>query len=89
VDEVDPLTVDRGGELLEAVDVGLVDPPIVGVQPEADDVPEAPEGGALLLSDAGDLVGEAGAAEPLGQVFERVVGDVDAERFGLTHQGEG
>ena len=85
VEEVDVLPFDRCGELLVAVQAGLVNPPIVGVQPVADDLLEVAEGNALLPADARDLARKPGPSQAFGQVGKDVVRHVDPERFEIRH----
>ena len=70
VQEVNPLAIDRGDELFVAVQPGLVNPPVVGIQPVADDLPEIVQGDALLPADARDLVGKPRPPQAFGQVGE-------------------
>jgi len=79
--EVDALALDRRDELLVAVQPGFVGPPVVAVQPVADDLLQIAEGHALFPADARDLVRKPRPPQALGQVGEDVVRYLDPERF--------
>jgi hypothetical protein len=79
VQEVNPLAVYRGGELLIAVEPGLVELRVVGVKPVPDDMPEVVERDALPPADPRDLVGEPSPPQPFGKIGEDVSRDIDVE----------
>ena len=94
VDEVDVEAVDAGLELLEPVEPPLLFPPVELVTPVLDELPKVGLVHPEPPSDTLGLVGHAGAREPLLQVGEHAVGDVDGERFdrgadGLSRGGAG
>ena len=93
VHEVDVLAVDRRREVRVGVEPGLDGPPVELAAPALDELAEVAAGDAVLparLDDAADrqplelrrrqLVGEAGLGEPVEQVVEIGLRDVDAER---------
>jgi hypothetical protein len=79
--EVDPLAIDRRDELPVAVEAGLVESPVVIVEPVADDLPQTVQGHALLPADAFDVVREPRPSQTLGQVGQHVLRYVDHERL--------
>ena len=81
VQAVDPLAIDGRDELLVAVQAGLVDPPVVGVKPVADDLPEMVQGHALLPAEAGDLIRKPRPSQTFGQVGQNVRRHIDQERL--------
>ena len=68
VQEVDVLPVDLGGELRVGVELGLPGAPVVTVSPVLDEFLHPLQAHAVVRPGAGDLVGPAGALEPLLQV---------------------
>jgi hypothetical protein len=54
--EVDPLAVDRRHELPVAVQPGLVNAPVIGLKPVADDLPQIVQGETLPPAHASDLI---------------------------------
>jgi hypothetical protein len=84
MDEVDPLAIDGGGELGVPVEPGLPGPPVVPVGPVAGQLLQVPEGHAAGPAHAGQLVRPAGPGQPLAQVVQLGLGDLDAERADLT-----
>ena len=80
VREVDVGPVDGGGELRELVEPGLLLAPVVAVGPVGGQLLEVTEGDAAGPPDAGQLVGPAGAVQPVAQVVQVGLGDVDPER---------
>ena len=95
VHEVDVEAVDAGLELVEPVEPPLLGPPVELVAPVLDELPQVGLVHPELPPDALGLVGHAGAREPLLQVGQHVVGDVDGERLdgvaggGLVRCGAG
>src|SRR5438034_9421172 len=79
VDEVDVLAVDRGGEVWKLVEVGFVLAPVVAGAPVFGQLLEPGKWEAVVPPGVGDLIGPTGAGEPVGQVVEVGLGDVDAE----------
>src|SRR4029453_17993467 len=89
VEEVDVLPVDGGDELGEPVEPGLLLAPVVAVGPvggQRFQVAARPPAGP---ADPGQLVGPAGAVQPLAQVVQVGLGDVDPERPDLGARGVG
>jgi len=89
VQEVDGLAVDLGGELGQGVEPGLLGPPVEPVLPVAGQLPQVAgrDPGPPVV--AVRPVGPAGAGQPLAQVVQVAVGDVDAERPDLGVCGRG
>src|ERR1700722_16903427 len=83
--EVDPLAIDGREKLLVAVQAGLVDPPVVGVEPVADDLPEIVQGHALPPADAGDLIRTPRPSQAFGQVGQHARRYIDHERLQSCH----
>ena len=79
VQEVDDLTVDHGGELGEPVEPRFVRSPVVVGAPVLGQLLQVSERHAPAPSHARQLVGPAGAGEPVPQVIEVRLGDVDPE----------
>jgi hypothetical protein len=78
--EVHAGTVDGGGELRVLVELGLVLAPVVAVAPVGGELLEVAERHAAAPADVGQLVGPAGTVQPLAQVVQVGLGDVDPER---------
>src|SRR5262249_1182134 len=73
-----------GGELGELVQAGLVLAPVVGRPPVLGELLQVAEGHPAGPADARQLVGPAGARQPVPQVVELCLGDVDRERPNLV-----
>src|SRR4029453_16400473 len=71
---------DGGGELRVLVEAGFLLAPVVAVGPVAGQLLQVGERHAAAPADAGQLVGPAGAAQPVAQVVQVGLGDVDPER---------
>jgi hypothetical protein len=80
VEEVDRLAVDGGGELRVLVQPRLVLAPVVAVTPVGGQLLEIVERHPAAPADPGQLVGPAGTGQPVAQVVEVGLGDVDPER---------
>src|SRR5215211_1437402 len=92
VREVDGLAVDGGGELRDLVELGLPGPPVVVVAPVVDQVLDIAEGDAVVPAGGdraglgtagvqrGELVGPAGPGQPLGQIIQIGLRDLDPKR---------
>ena len=78
--EVHVLAVDDGGELGELVQPGLLGPPVVLGAPVGGQVVQVAKRYPGFPAGAGQLVGPAGAGEPVSQVVQVGLGDVDPER---------
>jgi len=94
IDEVEGLPVDRGRELRVPVEPGLPETPVVPRSPVLRQVPNVAERHAVLVADPGQLVGPAGASEPIVQVVEVRLRDLHPERkdplvraIGVVHRG--
>jgi len=79
VDQVDLQASDLGAELLELVQAGLVRAPVVAIAPVGDELSYVGEVRAVSPSRARHLVRKARARQPLPQIGEVGVGDVDAK----------
>jgi hypothetical protein len=78
VQEVDVLPVDRGRELRDLVQALLDGPPVELVAPAAHQLTHRVHADAVVAARR-ELLGVAGAGEPVGEVVEVGLGDVDAE----------
>ena len=85
VDEVDPLAVGLGDELRQLVELGLAGAPVEFLAPVARQALQVLARDAPAPADARGLAGPAGAREPVAEVLELGVGDVDAERADVGH----
>jgi hypothetical protein len=85
VDEVEVDPVERHPELSERVQLRLLRPPVEAVSPALRQAPHEREARAVLPPRPGDLVGPPGARQPLPQVVQHVV--VDIETVGLRLRG--
>ena len=88
VEEVDVLAVDLGRELRMGVDPGLGRPPVVLAPPVVVERSDVRLLDAVVYI-AGELVGPAGAVEPIAQVVEVGLGDVELERSDRGVDGVG
>jgi hypothetical protein len=70
MDVVNAEAVDFRAELGEAIDLGLVRPPVVVRPPILDELPQVGEIGAVLPSGIGHFVGKARARQALAEVFQ-------------------
>ena len=84
VEEVDVLAVDLGRELGERVDPGLGRAPVVLVDPVVVERPDVRLLDAVVDIVAGELVGPARAAEPVLEVVEVGLRDVEGEGADLV-----
>src|SRR4029453_4780482 len=87
MDEVDRLPVDLGAEGVELVEPRLVHAPVVVVTPMVGELPQVVDRDPVLPAGPLDLVGEAGAREPVVQVLEDRVIDPNLERPDLLAHG--
>ncbi len=88
---VDEMEVDAGhlrDELAERVEPGLVRAPVVAVLPVGDELLHVGEAGAIGPLLPGSLIRPAHAGQPLAQVGERRLRDVDAKGV-RRHQNTG
>ncbi len=79
VHEVDRLPVDRGAEVLELVEPGLLRAPVVVVAPGVDELAQVVDRDAVLPAGVLDLVRQARLFEPPPQVVQDGVVDLDVE----------
>jgi hypothetical protein len=77
---VDVLAVDLGGELGVPVELGLPRSPVVAGLPVVDQALDIIERDAVVGAHAGQLVGPAHPGQPVGEVVQLGLGDLDAER---------
>ena len=87
VQEVDRLAVDLGGELRVRVEAGLERAPVERRAPVLRPGLHLAERDAVLGARAGDLVGPPGAGQPVLEVVELGLRDVDAEGLDGAHGG--
>jgi hypothetical protein len=93
VQEVDVLPVDGGGELGELVELTLVLAPVVRRTPVLGQLLQIVQRDTTFPADAGYLARPPGAGQPLGQVVQVSLGDVNpegpdlVEAFGVGHSG--
>ena len=80
MDEVDLLTVDVGEEVRPTVEPLLLRAPVELGAPVVAEVLEVREIGAVVPAAARNLVGPARAREPLAEVVEHGLGNLDPER---------
>ena len=78
MEEVDPLPVDVGGELRVSVEGPLPDAPVVAGAPVLHERPKDGERHAVIPAGVGDLLREARAAQPLGEIVEISLRNGDA-----------
>ena len=81
VQEVHPGAVDLGGELGVGVQPGLGGPPVVGGGPVLGQLPEVLTGHPPAPADVRQLARPPGPRDPLGEVVEVGLRDLDPERF--------
>jgi hypothetical protein len=79
--EVDPLQ--RHQELLEGVELGLLGTPVEAVLPALGQAPHERQVRPVLPPRLRDLVGPTGAGQPLPQIVQHVVWDVETVRLWL------
>jgi hypothetical protein len=79
VEEVDRLSVDLGRELGEPVELGLLRSPVVAGSPIRDQLLQVADRHAGGPVDAGELDGPPGPVEPVLQVVEVGLGNLDPE----------
>src|SRR6266567_96686 len=70
-------------KLLEGIEAGLVDTPVILGAPVVDELAQIGQVRAVLPASARDLVGPADAVQPLAQVSEGGVWDPDSKWSGL------
>ena len=92
VDEVDVEPIDHGLILIQRVEAPLRRPPVELVAPVGDQVGHVAELRPVVPPDVLQLIGQAGARQPLAQIVEHGVRHVDRERpdcrrIGLTLRG--
>ena len=88
VKEVDAETVDFGAMLAEAVEHRLAAPPVIAVPPTVGEGPHFGERRPLAGVVDRLRIGPARASEPIAQIVEFALGDVQVERFDDGgHQG--
>ena len=80
MDEVNVDAVDIRLEVIELVQLLLVRSPVVMVTPIVDEALEIGEVRAVVPPDVGELVGKAGPRQPLLQVGQHGVGNLNLER---------
>jgi hypothetical protein len=83
VQEVDPLSVDRGGELGERVEPGLVGSPVVVAAPISGELLQVPERHAPAPVRIAEVGRPACAGEPVSQVVDLRLRNLDPERLDL------
>src|SRR5215208_5863080 len=83
VDEVEIDPVERRLELIERVQLCLLSPPVEAVEPTLGEAPHEREVRPVLPSGLRDLVGPTGALQPLPQVVQHVVVDIETVRLRL------
>ena len=81
MEEVHVGAVDLGAELVERVHPRLARAPVVALGPVRDELLQVLALGAVVPARVGDLLREPGAPQPLAQVAEHAVVDVDPERL--------
>jgi hypothetical protein len=86
VEEVDPEPVDLGAELGERVQPGLGGPPVILLRPGAAEFLEVREGNTLRPVIDGLGLGPTRSPEPLAQVTQVILVDLDPERIDLTRR---
>jgi hypothetical protein len=86
MDKVELDAGERDHELPEAVEPGLVDPPVVGVPPVGDEALHVGEVAAVLPAPTRPLVRPARALEALPEIGQHGLGNVDGERTRGVHQ---
>ena len=79
VHEVQGLSVDHGAAVEQAVQGYLLPAPVVRGAPVLHELAHVGDRRAVLPARARDLVGEAGPGQPVAQVVEHLVVDVDDE----------
>src|SRR5918995_2911293 len=84
MDEVDVLPVDRGRELWQLVQPRLPRTPVVAVAPVAGELLHMVERDSVVPADARQLVGPANAVEPLVEVIQCGLRDLDPERIDVV-----
>ena len=87
VEEVDVLAIDRGRELGEPVQPGLPRAPVVAVQPAVRKASYVRERDPVVGPGPGHLVRPAGSSEPVSEVVEVLLGDVDPVRSDVVLHG--
>jgi hypothetical protein len=89
MEEVHGGPVEGGGELGVLVEPGLVLAPVVAAAPVFGQVLEVPEGDPAGSAGVGELVGPAGSGQPLLEVVQVGLGDLDPERSQVAIGGVG
>src|SRR6185437_13680728 len=79
--------VDRGGELVKPVQPRFVRPPVVLVAPVRRQLAHVIQRDAVVPAHPGQLVGPPGPGQPVPQVVQVRLGDVDTERQDLSGHG--
>ena len=88
MDEMEPLPFDRRHVVVEAVQLALVDAPVVLVAPVGDQLLEIRAVGAVRPRLARRIGRPARQVETVAQVVELLVGDTDLERLDVTLGGD-
>src|SRR5262249_31566726 len=78
---------DHGGELVKPVQPRLMHPPVVLLAPVRRQLPHVLERDAVVPAGAGQLVGPPGPGQPVPQVVQVRLRDVDSERHDLSGHG--
>src|SRR5579862_7438271 len=92
MDEVDRLSVDFGGELIQSVDLGLLGAPVVTFLPVVCEFADFADVSAVFPRGARQLVRPLGLSQSPPQICEHAIWDMsferlDCHRFALTVTG--
>src|SRR5208283_1715268 len=79
MDEVDRLPVDRGPELVERVQSGLLGAPVVRVPPVLDQLTEVVDWDAVLPTRPVHLIRKAGPLQAMAQILEEGIFKLDVK----------
>src|SRR5262245_28405967 len=79
MEKVDVLPVDDGGELVVFVELGLPGTPVVAGAPVLGEPAHLRDRNAVVQACAGELVGPSGTNQPLVQVVQLGLRNLDAE----------
>lgn len=83
--EVHVLPIDGGGELRNLVKPGLVLTPVVDRAPGLDQLDEVVLAHPVGSADAWEFIGPAGTGQPVDQVVEICLRNIDTKRLGCAH----
>ena len=81
VHEVQRDAVDLAAKVLVAIHRSFLCAPVEAIAPVGDEFPEFVFRDAVLPTAVGEVARPASAYEPISQIVERAVGNVDAEAF--------